>query len=277
MDHNYYIDKKKITISISNEDLFFFGDDEVLSQKFTDVTSKMPWFDLGYKILNLDKFIDSKKIRISITDVLKNILGKIVSNKNLEKFTLEKYHNFVNDSQHEQVIKQTKRLYPNDFGFNSTEFIDNISNYFGKRFSFKNPVAQNIQWIIVRINRPKSFGFNPAHKDIYESFDQYQIIPKMLNIWIPVCGVNHQSGLPVVPKSHLISESKIKRCKAGSVINNTRYTVNTILEWDGKKDLTTLSPNEDQILIFSSHLIHGLGVNNNDDATRISLEFRLYA
>jgi ectoine hydroxylase-related dioxygenase (phytanoyl-CoA dioxygenase family) len=129
--------------------------------------------------------------------------------------------------------------------------------------------------MIARLNKPQSLDYNPVHKDIYEVFDKLGVIPKMINVWIPVCGVNKTSGLPIAPRSHLISEHKIKRSKAGSVLNSQKYSVNSILEWQGSRDLVRMNPDSDEFLIFSSHLIHGLAFNQNSDKTRISFEFRL--
>ena len=40
--------------------------------------------------------------------------------------------------------------------------------------------------------------------------------------------------------------------------------------------MKTMCPKDGEMLVFSSHLIHGLGKNYHADTTRISLEFRLY-
>jgi ectoine hydroxylase-related dioxygenase (phytanoyl-CoA dioxygenase family) len=40
--------------------------------------------------------------------------------------------------------------------------------------------------------------------------------------------------------------------------------------------MTTLCPTQHEMIVFSSHLIHGLGQNRHPDTTRVSLEFRLY-
>ena len=132
------------------------------------------------------------------------------------------------------------------------------------------------QWIIVRINRPNSIGYNPVHKDIYESYDSLGEIPRMINVWIPICGVEGRTGLPIAPGSHLVPEDQISRTKAGSVIEGQRYSVNCIQTWGDSVTLKTMTPSYGDMLVFSSHLIHGLAKNYHADTTRISLEFRLY-
>ena len=100
---------------------------------------------------------------------------------------------------------------------------------------------------------PKSGGFNPAHKDIYEDYDLHGEIPKMVNAWIPICGVNYKTGLPIVEGSHLYPESKIIRTKCGAKIEGNQYSVNCIKSWEGKNELKLISPKEGELLIFSSH------------------------
>ena len=98
----------------------------------------------------------------------------------------------------------------------------------------------------------------------------------MVNVWIPICGVNMHTGLPIVPCSHLLNENKIIRTKSGLELEGQQYSVNCIKSWDRDNRMKLISPKEGYGLIFSSYLIHGLGFNNNLDETRVSLEFRLH-
>ena len=59
-------------------------------------------------------------------------------------------------------------------------------------------------------------------------------------------------------------------------MNAQRYSVASIRDWGGNSNLVRENPKSDEFLIFSSHLIHGLALNNNEDETRVSFEFRLY-
>lgn len=129
--------------------------------------------------------------------------------------------------------------------------------------------------LIIRLNRPLSSDFNPVHKDIYDTYDKKNKILKILNFWIPVSGVNLNSSLAIAPGSHLIPENKICRTFEGAIINNKRYSVNNILSWDGNNNLKRVPINYKSILVFSSHLIHGLGINNGK-FTRTALELRLF-
>lgn len=177
---------------------------------------------------------------------------------------------------HFDIIAKTRRLYPADFGFRVSDFLEKLSAFFNIPLCYKNSVRNLEQWIIVRLNRPNSIGFNPVHKDIYGMYDEFSSIPRMINVWIPVCGVGNGTGLPVVPGSHLLTENSILRSPSRSVMENQKYSVNCIKSWNSDNKLTTLCPKEAEMIVFSSHLIHGLAQNLNPDKTRVSLEFRLY-
>jgi ectoine hydroxylase-related dioxygenase (phytanoyl-CoA dioxygenase family) len=130
--------------------------------------------------------------------------------------------------------------------------------------------------IIVRINRPHSNDYNPPHKDIYEGVDGENYIPLFINFWIPICGVTEKSSLPISPASHLIPENQILRTFDGAVVAGNKYRVRMVKEWAGKNTLERAKVTDGQVLVFSSHLIHGLAINEEQDLTRVALEFRLF-
>ena len=169
-----------------------------------------------------------------------------------------------------------RRLHPQHLSIDTDQILQRFSQYFGKNLVFTNPITGNEHWMIARINRPRSSDFNTAHKDIYEVFDKFQKIPQMINVWIPLVGVTKKNTLPIVPKSHLLPESKVMRTKAGATVNGIKYSVNSIKSWNDSSSLTKIPMGQDEILIFSSHLIHGLAMNHEEDITRVSFEFRLF-
>jgi ectoine hydroxylase-related dioxygenase (phytanoyl-CoA dioxygenase family) len=95
-------------------------------------------------------------------------------------------------------------------------------------------------------------------------------------VWVPICGVNDKSSLPIAPGSHLLPEDKILRTMDGGVVAGKKYRVRSIAVWDGRSDLTRAKVEEGELLVFSCHLIHGIAVNDQDDQTRVALEFRLF-
>ena len=279
MELIYNIDNKKVKINGSNDLNFFRGKNECLSKIGGDITKNTEWFLEGFKVLDLNSVISHKKLVSSITNSVKKILKENFIDIDLANFKLENYHKYVSVDQHLKIDKFLKRLYPKDLGFGDELIVNFIGKILNANLSYKSKFRDFSHWIILRISLPQSTGvkgFNPAHKDIYEDYDQLNVIPKMVNAWIPICGVNSKTGLGMVPGSHLISENKILRTRCGATIENQKYSVNCIKSWDDKNSLKIISPSEGQILLFSSHLIHGLGINNNFDTTRIALEFRLH-
>jgi ectoine hydroxylase-related dioxygenase (phytanoyl-CoA dioxygenase family) len=97
-----------------------------------------------------------------------------------------------------------------------------------------------------------------------------------LNFWIPIAGVTEKSNLPLAPKSHLINENLVLRTFEGGEIEGNKYRVRMIKSWNGESTLTRSKVRYGEVLIFSSHLIHGLAVNDEANKTRVALEFRLF-
>ena len=277
MKHTYLIDGKKLSVDVQSKDAFFVGKNEILSKRFGDLAQKKSWYHKGYTVIKSDTFLDTVLVKTKIQENVRKFIQEINPKTNLNNFSLETYHQYVTDEDHIKVIERTRSFYPADLDIDSEKIVKNIASYIGSNLSYNNSVSKTgSDPIVVRINRPKSIGYNPCHKDIYNTFDKSGFIPKMINVWIPVCGVNKLAGLPLAPGSHLIPEIKIERVNAGSILNGQKYNVNSILRWGNNSSLKTISPKNNEMLIFSSHLVHGLAVNQNPDTTRISLEFRLY-
>lgn len=208
---------------------------------------------------------------------MREIISELDDSVDLTKFKMEKYHDFVSDDLHLKIVQRMRRLFPQHLSIDVDEILQRFSQYFGEKLTFKNPLTGTEQWMIARINRPKSNDFNTAHKDIYEVYDRFQRIPQMINIWVPLIGVTEKNTLPIAPRSHMLPENEILRTKAGSTINGVNYSVNSIKSWANDTSLTKIPLQQDEILIFSSHLVHGLAINHEEDVTRMSFEFRLYA
>ena len=276
MKHLYFIDKEKFEVTLDDKSNYVKGSNEILIERFEDLTRKKKWFNQGFSVEKSINFFDRKKLYSSSQVALKKIIVDLYPNLNLEGFTLEKYHNYINEAQHNTIIKKTRRLFPKDLSIDVNQIVEKFSDYFDTELTFTNPITGDTQWMIARINMPKSNNFNTAHKDIYQVFDKFGTVPKMVNIWIPLCGVNVSNSLPLVPKSHKLPENKIIRSKAGSIINDTSYSVASIKSWDERTSLERIPIKSNELLIFSSHLIHGIAYNPNDDITRMSFEFRLY-
>ena len=276
MNHVYLIDKEELTVSLDDNSNYKAGSSEILTERFGDLISDKNWFKEGFSTEKSSNFYDEKKLYSSTEDAVKKIISNLDPGLQLDGFTLEKYHRYVSEKLHSEVIKKTKRLFPEDLSIDTNQIVKRFSEYFNTKLSFTNPVSHYTQWMIARINRPRSNDYNTVHKDIYEIFDKYPVIPKMVNIWIPLCGVTELNSLPIVPRSHLLSEDMIIRSRAGSIVNGIPYSVASIKSWNESTSLDRVLIKSDELLVFSSHLIHGLAYNASNDVTRISFEFRLY-
>jgi hypothetical protein len=272
----YTINNKDFEVSLEDSPEFFFGKDELLSSSSTDITFHQDWYREGHTsctVLDDQEYANLRKgISLCIAHIIETELAITT-----EDFDLEKYHEVVtNDSDHARVVTKTRELFPEDFSFAITEIIPKFENILGFGLTDVNPHNSIKLPMILRINRPLSTDFNPPHKDIYGRMDKSGYIPQYVNLWIPVCGVTSNSSLPIVPGSHLIPEAKILRTLNGGVVSGNTYNVRTIKEWDGSRTLFRAGVDYGQVLIFSSHLIHGLAVNDEPDRTRVALEFRLF-
>ena len=278
MELTYMIDGERTNVQVPDESDFFTGDEVVLADISDDIARCAEWYEQGYSVVGMGQDISFPELQASITDLVKQKVSEAFPEKDLDSFELSRYHEFVSQSEHvEKIDSRIKRFFWDDINFDDEPLIALIESEIGRKLSYTPAGADDPHWIIVRINMPGSRAFNPAHKDIYEGFDRDGVCPAMINAWVPICGVSQQAGLSVAPRSHLIPESKIRRTTAGSSMNGNKYFVNCIHSWDGIAELKTIAPKQEEMLIFSSHLIHGLGRNQCVDQTRVALEFRLHA
>ena len=276
MELLYIINGITKQISIPDSEKFLLGQNQVLSNKETDVTFKFDWYNEGFTIqqfLTKDEFTF---IKVGIENSIQKIIFDTLK-INVKNFKLENYHKFVKTNEnHFKIVSQTRDLFTKDFSFDIDYLIPKLEKVLNIKLTDYDSVNNYKAHIIVRINRPDSSDFNPPHKDIYEHYDNEGYIPKFINFWIPVSGVNNNSVLPICPKSHLLPENKILRTTHGSNVNNNKYRVRLIKSWDNKNELIKPEINYGESLIFSSHLVHGLSLNEQNDVTRVALEFRLY-
>ena len=273
----FFLDEFPLDVHVPQSLDFSIGNSECLSLKFDDPTIACDWYDRGYTITSFQDIYDFKDLLHVVECVVKAKLRVLFPHKNLANFSLSNYHNFVTEAEHSNYADSVlKRLCVADLSGISNVFIDLISSLIGAPMGFKRTSDGSDHWIILRINPPYSFAYNPPHKDIYEDFDSHGICPQMVNAWIPISGVNELAGLGLAPGSHRLCEDSIIRSKAGSEMNGRKFSVNFIQSWNRSNRLINIVPSYGEMLCFSSHLVHGLGVNRNLDLTRVALEFRLH-
>ena len=271
----FIIDGELHKFDIGDSPAFCFGSAERLSRPDTDVVYGQPWYEQGFGIFS---FLDEPEYQALHEGISASVSGLVAANGvDTAGFRLDKYHLHVrNEDLHRKVVGMSRVLVPSDFNFDVSRVIGKLERLLGFGLTDMDPENGERSNIIVRINRPGSTDFNPPHKDIYEDWDQRSVLPQLVNFWIPICGVTAKSSLPVAPGSHLVPEDRICRTVEGGVIGANRYRVRSVISWDGRRDLVRPSVQYGQVLVFSSHLIHGCAVNTQDDETRVALEFRLY-
>lgn len=272
----FKIDGAERCFSIDGAPHFKFGNKEVLSTKEADISFSQPWYNEGFTendFLTLDEF---NSLKSGLIESISKIIQEECSIET-EGFNLENYHHFIkNDTDHFKVVNRTRDLFSKDFNFPIITLLPRLGEILKFNLTDIDPKTNEIMHIIVRINRPQSYDYNPPHKDIYEAIDIDSNIPKFINFWIPIAGVTNKSNLPLAPNSHLINEIFILRTFEGGIIEGKKYRVRMIKSWDGKNELYRSKVKYRQVLIFSSHLIHGLAVNDEQNKTRVALEFRLF-
>lgn len=272
----YYIDGKKHQFSVDEKTNFSFGENLILSNQLSDITFTQPWYDIGYGISKFVTDDEFEYLKKGLTDCVKNLIEKELG-YDTTNFELEKYHHIIKtDQDHFKIVSKTRDLFSKDFNFDIEEMIPKFEKILGFNITDIDDLNGSKAHIIVRINRPKSKDFNPPHKDSYEAYDEYEKVSKFMNFWIPICGVTTNSSLPLSPKSHLIPESKIERTFTGAIVEGNKYRVRIIKNWGGGSSLVRTNVKYGEVLMFSSQLIHGLAFNDEDNETRVALEFRLF-
>ena len=267
---SYIIDNKKFDFNSPNEQKFVFEGLEALSNHKTDLLFDQSWYQDGYSVFPIFDITKFQRIFNGISDTVKKYVSEI--GVNVTGFKLENYHQFVlNDEDHFKVVSQTRDLFAEDFDFDIMDLIQYFEDKIDVSLTDVFPSTGNRLHIIVRINRPISNDYNPPHQDL----DNDQRDP-MVNVWIPICGVDRDSSLCVVKGSHLIPMNKIEKSLNGGLLGKNNYSVRMIKSWNGSNEMTRVDVKEGEVLFFTPFLIHGMAYNQNQNKTRVALEFRLF-
>ena len=274
----YRIDQEDILIK-TEVNSFYTGKHVVLAHLFDDPVLGFSWKEDGYAIRHIGGREWYNALKKDVHRIVRNAVHRVAGKDYLGEESLIEYHRVVPRQFHKEVDAVVKRSALSDFSCSFDCILEGLSKEGKCSLSFFNRYLKQDHWIIIRICPPASTGSraaNPPHKDIYEEYDQTGSIGRMMNIWIPIENVNVKSSLPVVRGSHLFPESEILRTHAGCHIDGADYSVNCIESWHGNREMTRIVPNEGEMLVFSSHLIHGLAVNMTA-GTRVALELRVHS
>jgi hypothetical protein len=264
----YTINKSDLQYSADGKK--FRGDDRILLNSAIDLTAKTQWTKDGFTIENL---FSESDFRVFKTNT-KSLLLKCWRDAGLsfsEDFSLDQYHKLVHTKEeHLVAIEKTKLLTVESFPIDIHILEKRISEICKEELIVKNPFdSQSI--FHFRAIRPQQPDNNPLHRDVW--LEDYK---DCINLYIPVCGSNDLSSLIIVPESHRWPESKTERTLEGAKIGTNKYNVPAVTKLDSEANFIRPNPKENEVLIFSPYLIHGGSANLNNDATRISIEVRLW-
>jgi hypothetical protein len=271
MNINYYIDDQVIECQLEGDTIV--GDDQVLLEQDINLISNLVMEKQGFGIFPFLHMDENECIRKGIRDLIVNRMHELKLSTDGD-FTLDNYHEYVNDATHIALAKSIQ------YGWHVEEFPLDF-NRVNQRISeiVERPVTGEAKHVgfyhfFVRIVRPgKVQDNNPPHRDVW--LDRLR---NAVNIYFPICGSTNQSALPLVPGSHLLPESALERTAEGAYLNRTQYTVPCALSVQGNPvQLIRPNPGTEEVMVFSPYLIHGGGYNLNQHTTRVSLEARFFA
>lgn len=260
---NINLNSKNFKIKIKKKDILTKKQNYSLVEKFGSSKLKnLHWFKRGYFIID----VFSKKQHNRNINKINIELKKILNIK--KKFTIQNYHEVINDYQHAEIIKKTREIDPEKFSQIKNKIYKVLNKKFNLEFERNSKLKKEI--CILRINRPGKQDMNPPHRDGY-----IKAWSKCINIWYMISGCRKTSSLPLVSKSHLITENKILVTKPKSKMNGIKYHVPIIFKILKKKNIPFIIPKikPGQVLIFSPYLVHGFGYNFGAD-TRSAIELR---
>lgn len=264
---SFYLRNKKISYEIIGD--VEHGLDEVLLEQDDNLIQGQTWDPTGYTIAPFLEEPLRKALVAGITLQIKKTLEQVTGHT-LPQFTLEHYHQFVDDELHKKICQQ---LYMTDtfkFPIDFQAVTQKVSEICGIPLTPWNPRLKNSVYCM-RIVRPQKYDNNPLHKDVW-----IDTCRNALNTYIPICASNENSSLPLIPGSHYWKESDVLRTKKGSTVNSVHYTVPAVISTKYSfSDLMVPDPKPNEILLFSPYLIHGSAVNDNE-LTRVSLEIRFW-
>lgn len=236
-----------------------FDSEKMIKEGFIVTSLPHGWFSKIYSAIN--NYINSK-----------------INNSN---FKLDQYHTFVDNEQHNKIVNSFRGgatglngIPLKELGISSHDMDDFINTTVKSKSRLscnieRNGMKLDVFWI--RIVRPNTVDNNPPHKDTH-----IERIQKNINIYLPLAGSNEKSSLPLVPGSHMEKESEYIISSSPCFIKDKQFTVPAIVHRDKGLKMITPNPDRGEVMMFTPHLIHGGGANDNDNVTRVSLEMRFF-
>ncbi len=271
---------KKITVTLNNVHREIsvvgkssYGDSKVLLVEDDNIIGQTDFDERGYTVA---KFSDAE-IYKQLCDGIRSLLSTLIFDATGvcfgNDFSLPDYHLFVTtDEMHRLIIEKLRNGFELEEMPIRLDIIEKrVSEICGITLAAKNPNLSE-QRFYVRVVRPDGKNDNnPPHRDVW--LDYYR---SCVNIYLPICGSNELSALPLIPGSHYWSESEIERTLDGAVVQGYEYRVPSVTNAKRSLEFIRPDPKPNELMLFSPYLIHGGGVNLNKAVTRMSLEMRFF-
>lgn len=230
--------------------------------------SKVSWYNNGYTPIKIPHDVLSN-IRFKTLKYIQDCLTEFDLTLRIEN--LEKYHKIIqNDISHLNFLKKIgKCILPKTLGINTAFFSYIVQNECQKEMNLD---SKNV--CDIRLFRPYNDSFmdnNPIHRDTW-----LPIINNSIKIYIPIAGNNELSSLSLIPGSHPWEDNSLERTATNALINNVQYGLPAVTNINKEYQLIRPELDENEILLFSSHIVHGGALNLNKNTTRVSIEMRFW-
>lgn len=234
----------------------------------TFLSAHVPFQEQGYFISELLSTEQLSQLFSSIEKIVLNDLRAF--QPDITDFDLTNYHNVVsNDGIHRSISKWGILIEEIEEFYLIVK--EKMERLLGVELITKTIThnSKEGQFVGYRLVRPQREDHNPFHKDSWLEYWQDTI-----NVWLPLSGFNDDNGLQFIESSHLFDNENIYRTPSGYVSEGKTYHVPAAVAIDHPFTIIRPRLSEGQGIIFSPYLIHGNGINNSADETRVSLEFR---
>lgn len=77
MKHTYSIDGRDFSVNLVSKENFFVGKNEILSERFGDLTKNQAWHPKGYTVIDTQEIFDISIVKEKIQDKVKKIIQEI--------------------------------------------------------------------------------------------------------------------------------------------------------------------------------------------------------
>lgn len=248
-----------------------FGGPECLFEADDNLLENAGWRPEGFVVAPFLEAAEMAALRDWVTADVRARLARLAPDLDLGGFAMETLHRTV--AGHEEVyaalIAETRKGFGiADFPIDIARVDDRVSELCGTRVrcAHFDPGGPEFN---IRIVRPDRNDNNPPHRDVWLDHLRHKV-----NIYAPLFGSTPESSLPILPGSHLWSESQIERTAQGATVNGLAFSVPCVVGSPNGVVMTRPPVGDDEVMVFSPYTIHGGGVNRTRDRTRVSLEMR---